>query len=142
VDGPGENGLDVASGLEDHARRADQLAHHDPLGAVDDEGAAVGHHREVTHEDRLLFDLTRGGVEEACPHEDGGGVRHVLFLALLHRELRWWAQIGVGRVELELEAQLAGEVLDRTDVVIRLGQSLVQEPLKRIALDGDEIRKL
>jgi hypothetical protein len=26
--------------------------------------------------------------------------------------------------------------------VIRLGQSLVQEPLKRIALDGDEIRKL
>ena len=141
VDGAREDGLDVAPGLEDDARRADELAHHDTLGAVHDERAPVGHHREVTHEDRLFLDLTRGGVEEPRPHEDGGGVRHVLFLALLHRELRRRAQVGILRVELELEAQLPGEVLNGTDVVVGLGQTLVQEPLERIALDGDQVRK-
>ena len=139
VDGAGEDGLGVAAGLEDDARGADQLADHDPLGAVDDEGPLVGHHREVPHEDRLLLDLAGAGVHEPRPHEDRRGVGHVLFLALLHRELRWWAQVGIGRVELELEAQLAGEVLDRADVVERLGQAPVQEPLERVALDGDEV---
>ena len=141
VDGPGEHGLGVAPGLEDDARRADQLAHHHALGAVDDERAAVGHHREVPHEDRLLLDLAGGGVEEAGPHEDGRRVGHVLLLALLHRELGRRAQVGVGRVELELEAQLAGEVLDRADVGEGLGQPLVEEPLERVALNGDQVRE-
>ena len=119
--------------------RADQLADHDPLGAVDDEGALVGHDGEVPHEDRLLLDLARAGVHEPGAHEDRRGVGHVLLLALLHRELRRRAQVGVGRVELELEAQLAGEVLDRADVVERLRQAAVQEPLEGVPLDGDEI---
>ena len=142
VDGPGEDRLDVATGLEDHAGRADELAHDHPLGAVDDEGAPVGHHREVAHEDRLFLDLTRRGIEEARPDEDRGGIGHVLFLALLHGELRRGPQVGVVRIELELEAELAGEVLDGTDVLVRLSEPLVEEPLKRIALDGDQIRKL
>ena len=112
-----------------------------PLGAVDDEGALVGHHREVPHEDRLLLDLAGAGVHEPGAHEHRRGVGHVLFLALLHREFRRRAQVGVGRVELQLEAQLAGEVLDRADVVERLGQTPVQEPLERVTLDGDEVRQ-
>ena len=139
VDGAGEDGLGVPAGLEDDARRADQLAHDHPLGAVDDEGAAVRHHREVPHEDGLLLDLAGGGVEEPRPDEHRGGVRHVLLLALLHRELGRRAQVGVGRVELELEAELAGEVLDGADVVEGLGQALVEEPLERVALDRDQV---
>jgi hypothetical protein len=63
----------------------------------------------------------------------------VLFLALLHRELRWWAQVGIGGVELELEAQLAGEVLDRADVAEGLGKAPVQKPLEGVSLDGNEV---
>ena len=111
----------------------------DPLGAVDDEGALVRHHREVPHEDGLLLDLAGAGVHEPGPHEDRGGVGHVLFLALLHRELGRWAQVGIGRVELELEAQLTGEVLDGADVAEGLGQAPVEEPLERVPLDGDEV---
>ena len=40
-----------------HARGADELGDDDALGAVDDEGALVGHHGEVAHEDELLLDL-------------------------------------------------------------------------------------
>ena len=120
VDGGGGDRLGVAAGLEDDARRADELGHNDPLGAVDDERALVGHHREVPHEDRLLLDLAGARVHEAGPHEDGGGVGHVLLLALLHRELRRRAQVGIVGIELELEPELSGEVLDRADVAERL----------------------
>ena len=99
--------------LEDDARRADELRHDDTLGAVDDEGALVGHHREVPHEDRLLLDLAGGGVHEAGAHEDRRGEGHVLLFALLDRELRRRAQIFVVRIELQLELERLGEVLDR-----------------------------
>src|ERR671923_158631 len=88
-------------------RGADQLGDDDPLGPVDDEGAAVRHPGEVAHEDGLLADLARLLVLEG----DGGGQRprvgHVLLAALLD---------GVGRL-LELEVpedygQVAGVVLD------------------------------
>ena len=50
--------------VEVDTRRADQLGHHDTLGAVDDEGALGGHHREVAHEDRLALDLAGLVVDE------------------------------------------------------------------------------
>ena len=46
------------------AGAAHELRHDDALGAVDDEGAAVGHPREVAHEHGLLADLTRLAVLE------------------------------------------------------------------------------
>src|SRR3546814_3572176 len=73
---------------EDDAGRPHELRHDDALGAVDHEGALVGHHREVPHEDRLLLDLAGGRVDEAGPHEDRSGEGHVLLLALLDGELR------------------------------------------------------
>ena len=43
----------VDGGVEVHAGAAHELAHHDTLGAVDDEAALVGRDREVAHEDGL-----------------------------------------------------------------------------------------
>lgn len=40
-----------------HARGADELRDDDTLSTVDDEGALISHHGEVTHEDELLLDL-------------------------------------------------------------------------------------
>ena len=74
-------------------------------------------------------------------HEDRRGVGHVLRLALVDRELRRWPQVGVGRIELELQAQLAGEVLDRADVGEGLGEPPIEEPVERVALDGDKVRQ-
>ena len=128
--------------LEDDARRPDQLRHHDTLGAVDHERALVGHHREVPHEDRLFLDLAGVGVHEPSAHEDRRRVGHVLLFALLHRELGRRAQILVIGIELELQLECLGEVLDGTDVAEGVRQTFVQEPLERFALDGDQIRKL
>ena len=50
--------------LEVDAGRADELRDDDTLGAVDDEGALVGHQREVAHEDRLALDLAGLVVHE------------------------------------------------------------------------------
>ena len=99
--------------LEDHAGAAHELRHDDALGAVDDEGALLRHHREVPHEDGLLLDLTGVAVHEPGPGEDRRGVGHVLLLALLHRELRRRAQVLVVGVELQLQLERLGEVLDR-----------------------------
>ena len=67
----------VGVDAEVHARRTHELRDDDALGAVDDEGAAVGHHREVPHEDRLLLDLTGLRVHEARGDEQRARVRHV-----------------------------------------------------------------
>ena len=126
-------GLDA----EVDARRPDELRHDDALGAVDDERAPVGHHREVAHEDRLLLDLAGGGVHEAGGDEQRAREGHVALAALL---------LGVlGRVEDvvgELELELAGEVLDRRDVAQDLGDTLLEEPLEGLPLDGDQIGQL
>ena len=84
----GHDRLGVAAGLEDDPGRTDELRYDHPLGAVDNERAPVRHHGEIAHEDRLFFDLAGVGVLELRPHEDGRGIGHVLFLALLHRKLR------------------------------------------------------
>ena len=127
--------------LEDHARRADELRHDHALGAVDDERSLVRHDREVAHEDRLFLDLAGLPVLELGPHEDRGRVGHVLFLALLDGELRNRLEVRVVRIELEVELEVLGEVLDRTHVPERVGQSLVEEPVEGLALNCDEVRE-
>ena len=70
-------------GLHDvGAGGADELRDDDALGAVDDEGAAVGHHREVAHEDRLLADLAGLLVDEGDLHGERRREGHVLVAAL------------------------------------------------------------
>ena len=118
------------------ARGADQLADHDPLGAVDDERALVGHRREVAHVDALALDLAGLLDQELDVDVQRPAEREVLGPAL---------ELGVlGRSELvvqELELHhLAGEVLDRADLVEQLAQALVHEPLEGIELELDQVR--
>ena len=125
VDRPGDDRLRVATRLEDDTRRTDELAHHYPLRAVDDEGALVRHDGEVAHEDGLLFDLAGARVHEPRAHEYRRRVGHVLFLALVDRELRLRAKVDVPRVELQFQAELPGEVLDGAYVGEGLGEAPV-----------------
>ena len=64
------------------ARRTDELRDDDALGAVDDERAALGHPREVAHEDRLLADLAGLVVDERDGDGQRARVREVLLTAL------------------------------------------------------------
>jgi hypothetical protein len=70
------------------AGRADELRDDHALGAVDDERAVLGHHREVAHEDTLLADLARLRVDEADGHRERCLVGQVLLAALGDRVLR------------------------------------------------------
>ena len=117
----------VLGAREVNAGGAHQLAHHHPLGAVDDEGALGGHHREVTHEDLGLLDLpgVLPGLDvEAGLDPERGAEGHVPLPALL--------LIVFGYPELVVkEAQLvvlAGVVGDRVDLVEELPQPLATEP--------------
>jgi hypothetical protein len=95
-----------------------ELRDDDALGAVDDEGALVGHHGEVAHEDGLGLDLAGGVVRELRRDEQRSRVGHVLVLALLHGVL--------GRLEpvvAEAQRHRAREVLDRGDLLEDLLQA-------------------
>ena len=119
------------------AGRAHELGDDDALGAVDDEGAAVRHPREVAHEDGLLADLAGLAVLERDRDVQRARVGDVLLAALGDR---------VGRlVELEVaedDREIARVVLDRRDVVDRLPQQSllrVGQRLEGEALDIDQM---
>ncbi len=148
----------VGGALEVDARRADQLGDDDALGAVDDEGAAVGHEREVAHEDRLALDLTGVVVGELRRDVERSGVGEVLLLALVDGVL--------GVVEdrvLEGERHRLAEVLDRGDLLEDLLQTglardvlalaataldgavprlVADQPVEAVGLEGEELRNL
>jgi len=98
--------------LEVDARAADQLGEDDALGAVDDEGAALGHEREVAHEDRLALDLAGRVVHELGGDEQGRGVGLVALLAVLDRVLDLFEA-----VVTEAQRHRAAEVLDGGDLL-------------------------
>ena len=104
--------------LEVDARRADELRDDDTLGAVDDEGALVGHQREVAHEDRLALDLAGLVVRELGGDEERRGVGEVPLLALLDGVLRV-VELRLG----ERQGHGALEVLDRADLLEDLLQT-------------------
>ncbi|CAB4894970.1 unannotated protein [freshwater metagenome] len=133
---------EALTGLEDDAGTTYELAHHDTLGAVDDERALLGHHREVAHEDGLLFDLAGVAVHEPGAHEDGRRIGHVLFFALCNGELGRRAQVLVVWVEFQFELQCLREILDRRNIAEGFCKTLVQEPFEAFALDRNQIWKL
>jgi hypothetical protein len=133
------------------------LRHDDALGAVDDEGALVGHEREVAHEDRLGLDLAGHVVHELGVDVQRRGVGLAALLALVDRVL--------GLLELGLrEAELhrLAEVLDRGDLLedlvetgglgnarvarglgrldARLPGVVADEPVEALGLQGQEVR--
>ena len=119
------------------ARGADELGDDDALGAVDDEGAAVGHPREVAHEDGLLADLAGLAVLEGDLDVERPRVGHVLLAALLDRVRRI--------VELEIaedDREVPRVVLGRGDVVDRRPQQSllrIDQLLEGAALDIDQM---
>ena len=119
------------------ARRAHELRDDDALGAVDDEGAPLGHPREVAHEDRLLADLARLTVDERDRDGQRTRVREVLLATLVQGSDRL-----VEDELAELDGEVAGVVLDRRDVVDRLAQATVLgvgEPGEGLLLDVDQV---
>lgn len=89
--------------IEKHARRAVHLADNDPLGAIDDEGAIVGHERNVAHVDFLFLHVANGlGAGLLIHFKDGEAQRnlqrrcigHVALLAFFDVEFRILELIG------------------------------------------------
>src|SRR5690606_37448514 len=149
----------VRHALEVDARRADELGADDARGAVDDEGAALGHERELAHEDRLALDLTGRVVDELGGDEERRGVGEVLLLALLGRVLR-----RLEAVVPEGERHAAAEVLDRGDLLEDLLEArrlrdvgaaglegggdtglpglVAEEPVEALGLETEKVRYL
>ncbi len=105
--------------VEEDARRTVHLGDDHPLGAVDDEGALVGHERNVAHVDVLLLDvLDRAGAgffvrlehDQAQLDLQRRRVGHVALDAFLDVVLRLLKLIGD-----VLEHGALVEVLDRED---------------------------
>ena len=121
-----------------HAGGTDDLGDDDALRAVDDEGAAVGHEGEISHEDFLLLDFA--GLLVAQPHLDldGPGIGGVALLAFLHGILG----LVVHGVVQEAQLQVAGVVGDGVCVAEDLVQALLQEPIIGILLDLQQIGHL
>ncbi len=83
--------------VEKHAGRAVQLGNDHPFGAVDDEGAVVGHQRQLAHVHFVfldILDLMGAGLSvlvhqhQPKPHPQRGGVGQTAQLAFAHVEHR------------------------------------------------------
>ena len=116
----------ILEGAVVDAGRADELTDNDALGAVDDEGPLIRHEGEVAHVDALALDLACLLDQELDVHVQRPAEGQVLGPAL---------ELGVlGRPELVVQEMklhhLAGEVLDRADLVEQLPQALLDEPVE------------
>ena len=133
-------GIDAYHGLvklfaEVDAGGTNDLRDYDALGAVDDEGTARSHDREIAHEDLLLLDLLGLLVAQADADLQGCGVRCVAGLALLLGVLG----LLVHRVVDEAQLQIAGVVGDGIYILEHLAQSRFKEPLVGAFLDLQEV---
>jgi len=122
--------------LEEHAGRTVQLADDDALGAVDDEGAVLGHERDLAHVDLLLLELLDGRTGRLAVHDhqthlgaQRRGVVEAALLALLDVKGRR-AKV----VADELEPCVARVADDREDGVERRLQTFVATVLDRHTL--------
>jgi hypothetical protein len=118
------------------ARRAHELGDHHALGAVDDERAALGHDREVPHEDFLFLDLAGHLVDEGGLDEQRLAIGDVLVATLLLGELDLLEVVAT-----EVQLELFGEILDRGDFLEDLFEAFVQEPVEGLPLDAHEVGK-
>ena len=118
--------------IEEHARRAVHLRDDDPLGAVDDEGAVIGHERNVAHVDILLLDVldrTRAGLLIDIEHDEAQ--RHFERRRIGHAALAALVNVVFWRLELvahEFELGGVGEVGDREHRLEHRLQTFVRTP--------------
>ena len=119
-----------------YARGADQLGYDDALAAVDDEGAVLGHEREIAHEHLGLLHLAGLVVGQTHRDLEGGGIGHIPLTAL--RDGMFW--IGIQGIVRKLQLEISVEVSDRRDIVEHLAQVFLQEFLIGVLLDLDQVR--
>ena len=142
--------------VEEHARRTVHLRDDDPLRTVDDEGALLGHERDVAHVDVLLLDVLHGagaslfvGLEHDQAQLDlqRRGEGHVALDAFLDVVLRLFELVGH-----VFEHGALVEVLDREHrlehrldaLVAAVGRAhfALQELFVGGALNLDQVRHL
>ena len=142
--------------VEEHARRAVHLRDDHALGAVDDEGAVVGHERDVAHVDILLLDvLDRLGAGLFVDIEHDQAQRHLERRRIGHAALAALVDVVFRRFELvldEFEHRGVGEIRDREHRLEHGLQALVGPPADRLhhqqelvigcLLNLDEVRHL
>ncbi len=128
--------------VEEHAGRAVHLRDDDALGAVDDEGAVVGHERDVAHVDVLLLDVldrARAGLLVDIEHDEAQ--RHLERRRIGHAALAALVDVVFRRLELvvdEFELRGVGEVGDREHRLEHRLQTLVGTPAVGL-LDQQEL---
>ena len=123
-------GIEERAGLVDgagevHAGGTHELRYDYALGAVDDEGAVVGHDGEIAHEDLGFLDFAGVAVGQADGYLQGRGVGLIALLAFFQRILRGVVQRVVG----ELQRQTLGVVRDRRHVGQNLSEVFLQKML-------------
>ena len=115
--------------IEEHAGRAMHLRNDDALGAVDDEGAVVGHERNVAHVDILLLDvLDRLGAGLFVDIEHDQAQRHLERRGVGHAALAALVDVVFRRLEFvfdEFEHRGRGEVRNREHRLEHRLQALV-----------------
>ena len=138
--------------VEEHAGRTVQLRDDDALGAVDDEGAVVGHERDLAHVDLLLLHVLDGLARrlavvdhQAHGHAQRRAVAHAALaaLALVERRVAELVadvfQRGVAVVAGDREHRLQRGMQAAVLALGRIGVRL-QELAIGIDLDGEQER--
>ena len=142
--------------IEEHAGRAVHLRDDDALGAVDDEGAVVGHERNVAHVDVLLLDVLdrpRGGLFVDIEHDQPQ--RHLERRGIGHAALAALVDVVFRRLEFvfdEFKLRRIGKIGNREHRFEDRLQALVgtpahglldqQELVVRCLLNLDQVRHL
>ena len=121
-----------------YAGRTNQLGNDDPFRTVDDKGAALGHQREIAHEDFLLVDLAGLLIEKPGPDVKGCVIGYVPDLAFGHRIFRGLVQPVIDKIQNEI----SGVVRDGGNIAEYFLQPLLQEPFVRIDLHLDQVRHI
>ena len=140
--------------VEEHARRTMQLRDDHALGAVDDEGAGVGHERNLAHVDLLLLDvlddlLRRRAVLVIDDQAHGGAQRRtvghaaVAAFALVERRLAEAIvdvfQRGIARIAGDREHRFQRGM--QTLFAALFGRDMLLQKLPvGIGLDGQQVR--
>lgn len=121
-----------------NARGTNQLRYYNTLRAIDDEGTAVGHKRQIAHIDLVVHELTGLLVEKTRGHTDRNSIGSVTLLALLNGIL----SLVVKAVADEREFVSAIGIGDRGELLEDLLDTVIQEPFVGILLNTDEVRHI
>ena len=115
--------------IEKYPRRTVHLGNDDPLRAIDDEGAVVGHQRHITHENVLFLDVADGaglGFLVDVPNDETQG--HLQRRRVGHSPLLAFLDVVFRQFELvfdEFQGAPLREVLDRKNRLENLLQAAV-----------------